>query len=251
MNWWFLKDSFNGLSDYVYVRKSTTHSPIRMETCWVMVHNSQTETGFDSPFLPSRDRSLWRDHFPNRVRKKIHFHSVMTLMGCDWPNPWGSLGFLLLNTSISHGGDIIKVSYRSMDTTGNPVDRSASGTYRWTTSPARAGTGEPLHRLEPVPVRGSFPPVIRFSKWQEYRSHRTKSVGLYHPTQGTHIHLNMNSEVRVSQTSTIPPVLVGKEKKNQGRKKKPQRTGALSKDGQKRQGRSLEGWAKWVEVIFT
>ncbi len=75
--------------------------------------------------------------------------------------------------------------------------RSASGTYRWVTSPDRAGTGEPLHRLEPVPVRGSFPPVIRFSKWQEYRSHRTKSVGLYHPTQRTHIQLNMSSEVRV------------------------------------------------------
>ena len=36
-----------------------------------------------------------------------------------------------------------------------------------------------------------------------HRSHRTKSVGLYHPTQRTHIQLNMNSEVRVHQTSTI------------------------------------------------
>jgi hypothetical protein len=79
--------------------------------------------------------------------------------------------------------------------------RSVSVTYRWTTSPAWAGTGEPLHRLEPVPVRGSFPPFCRFIKWQEYRSHRTKSVGLYHPTQRTHIQLNMNSKVRVSQTS--------------------------------------------------
>ncbi len=32
--------------------------------------------------------------------------------------------------------------------TGDPV-----GSDRITTSPARAGTGEPLHRLEPVPVR--------------------------------------------------------------------------------------------------
>ncbi len=62
--------------------------------------------------------------------------------------------------------------------------------------PARSGTGEPLHRLDPVPVRGSFPPVSRFSKWQEYRSHRTKSVGLYHPTQRTHIQVNMSTEVR-------------------------------------------------------
>jgi hypothetical protein len=75
--------------------------------------------------------------------------------------------------------------------------RSASGSYRWTTSPSRAGTGEPLHWLEPAPVRGSFPPVGRFGKWQAYRSHRTKSVGLYQPTQRTHIHLNMISEVRV------------------------------------------------------
>jgi len=37
--------------------------------------------------------------------------------------------------------------------------------------------GLPLHRVEPV-----FPPVSRFSKWQGYRSHRTKSVGLYHLT---------------------------------------------------------------------
>ena len=45
---------------------------------------------------------------------------------------------------------INKVSYRSMGTTGDPV---VTGTDRITTSPARAGTGEPLHRLEPVPVR--------------------------------------------------------------------------------------------------
>ena len=47
--------------------------------------------------------------------------------------------------------------------------------------------------------------------------------------------------MRVSQTSTILPVLVGKEKKNQGRKKKLQRTGSLSKDGQK--GRADKGRA--------
>ena len=46
--------------------------------------------------------------------------------------------------------------------TGDPV-----GSDRITTSPARAGTGEPLHRLEPVPVRGftgTGSPVGRFSK---------------------------------------------------------------------------------------
>jgi hypothetical protein len=43
----------------------------------------------------------------------------------------------------------------------------------------------------------------------------------------------MISEVRVSQTSTIPPVMVGKENKNQGRKKKTEQIDTLSKDGQK------------------
>ncbi len=47
-----------------------------------------------------------------------------------------------------------------MDTTGDPV-RPVTGPYRWTTSPVRAGTGEPLHRLEPVPVRGFTGPVHR------------------------------------------------------------------------------------------
>ena len=50
--------------------------------------------------------------------------------------------------------------------------RPVTESYRITTSPARAGTGEPLHRL-------------------------AKSVGLYYPTQRTHIQLNMSSEVRV------------------------------------------------------
>ena len=53
--------------------------------------------------------------------------------------------------------------------------RSVIGPYCWTPSPTRSGTGEPLH-LESVPVRGSFPPVGQFIKWQTYRSHRTKSV---------------------------------------------------------------------------
>ncbi len=39
--------------------------------------------------------------------------------------------------------------------------RPVTGTDRITTSPARAGTGEPLHRLEPVPVRGVTGPVHR------------------------------------------------------------------------------------------
>ncbi len=80
--------------------------------------------------------------------------------------------------------------------------RSTSGTYRWTTSPARSGTGE---RVVPTGE-----PVQQMTRIQ---SHWTKSVGLYHPTQRTHIQLNMSSEVRVSETSTIPPVLVGKKKK--------------------------------------
>ncbi len=78
--------------------------------------------------------------------------------------------------------------------------RPVTRPYRITTSPVRTGTGEPLHRLEPVPVRGftgTGSPVGRCSQWQTYRRHRTKSVGLYHPIQRTHIQLNMNSEVRV------------------------------------------------------
>jgi hypothetical protein len=39
-----------------------------------------------------------------------------------------------------------------MGTTGDPV-RPVTGPDRITLSPVRAGTGEPLHRLEPVPVR--------------------------------------------------------------------------------------------------
>jgi hypothetical protein len=45
--------------------------------------------------------------------------------------------------------------------------RPVTGPDRITTSPARTGTGEPLHRLEPVPVRGftgTGSPVGRFSK---------------------------------------------------------------------------------------
>ena len=51
-----------------------------------------------------------------------------------------------------------------------PVIRywSVSGPCWWTTSPVKNGTGEPLHRLEPVPS-----------------------------IQRTHIQLNMSSEVRV------------------------------------------------------
>ncbi len=52
-----------------------------------------------------------------------------------------------------------KVSYRSVGTTGDPVTE----TDRITTSPARAGTGEPLHRLEPVPVRWFT--GYRFTGW--------------------------------------------------------------------------------------
>jgi hypothetical protein len=71
--------------------------------------------------------------------------------------------------------------------------RPVTGPDQITTSPARAGTGEPLHRLEPVPVRGftgTGSPVGRFNKWQTWRRHRTKSVGLYHPTQRTHMQLS-------------------------------------------------------------
>ncbi len=63
-----------------------------------------------------------------------------------------------------------KASYRS--TSGlwvRPVIRyrSFTGTDRITTSPTRAGTCGPLHRLEPVPVRsftGTGSPVGRFNK---------------------------------------------------------------------------------------
>ncbi len=61
---------------------------------------------------------------------------------------------------------VTKVCYRSMGTTGDP-DRPVTGSDRITLSPARAGTGEPLHRLDPVPVRvftGTGSPVGRFSK---------------------------------------------------------------------------------------
>jgi hypothetical protein len=58
-------------------------------------------------------------------------------------------GNIVLSTTI---GLLTKVSYRSMVATGDP-DRPVTGTDRITNSPVRAGTGEPLHRLEPVPVR--------------------------------------------------------------------------------------------------
>jgi hypothetical protein len=61
---------------------------------------------------------------------------------------------------------VFKACYRSMGTTGDP-DRPVTEPDRMTLSLARAGTGEPLHRLEPVPVRvftGSGSPVGRFSK---------------------------------------------------------------------------------------
>ena len=50
------------------------------------------------------------------------------------------------------------MTYWQLISTGDPVQTgdpvgSLVGSDRITTSPARAGTGEPLHRLEPVPVR--------------------------------------------------------------------------------------------------
>ncbi len=113
----------------------------------------------------------------------------------------------LIMSHVTHHGHMIPWHHVSLlrHVTGlwaRPVIRyrPVTGPYQITTSPTRAGTGEPLHRLEPVPVRGftgTGSPVGRFSKWQTCRSHRTKSVGLYHPTQRKHIQLNMSSEVRV------------------------------------------------------
>ena len=46
------------------------------------------------------------------------------------------------------------MTYWKLISTGDPVQTGDPvGSDRITTSPARAGTGEPLHRLEPVPVR--------------------------------------------------------------------------------------------------
>ena len=46
------------------------------------------------------------------------------------------------------------MTYWQLISTGNAVQTGDPvGSDRITTSPARAGTGEPLHRLEPVPVR--------------------------------------------------------------------------------------------------
>ncbi len=46
------------------------------------------------------------------------------------------------------------MTYWKLISTGDPVQTGDPvGPDRITTSPARAGTGEPLHRLEPVPVR--------------------------------------------------------------------------------------------------
>ncbi len=46
------------------------------------------------------------------------------------------------------------MTYCKLISTGDPVQTGDPvGSDRITTSQARAGTGEPLHRLEPVPVR--------------------------------------------------------------------------------------------------
>ncbi len=45
--------------------------------------------------------------------------------------------------------------------------RPVTGPDRITTSPVRAGTGEPLHRLEPVPVRGFT--GYRFTGWSVHQ----------------------------------------------------------------------------------
>ncbi len=46
------------------------------------------------------------------------------------------------------------MTYWQLISTGDPVQTGDPvGSGRWTTSPARSGTGEPLHLLEPVPVR--------------------------------------------------------------------------------------------------
>ncbi len=46
------------------------------------------------------------------------------------------------------------MTYWKLISTGDPVQTGDPvGPDRIPTSPARAGTGEPLHRLEPVPVR--------------------------------------------------------------------------------------------------
>ena len=64
----------------------------------------------------------------------------------------------------NNSGIQTKGYYRSMDTTGDPVPVDQRDVPVNQSSPVRAGTGEPLHRLEPVPVRGSFPPVGRLNK---------------------------------------------------------------------------------------
>jgi hypothetical protein len=47
-----------------------------------------------------------------------------------------------------------EMTYGELISTGDPVQTGDPvGSDRWTAWPARVGTGEPLHRLEPVPVR--------------------------------------------------------------------------------------------------
>ncbi len=47
-----------------------------------------------------------------------------------------------------------EMTYWKLISTGDPVQTGDPvSSDRITTSPARAGTGEPLHRLEPVPMR--------------------------------------------------------------------------------------------------
>ena len=56
------------------------------------------------------------------------------------------------------------MTYWQLISTGDPVQTGDPvGSDRITTSPARAGTGEPLHRLEPVPVRWFT--GYRFTGW--------------------------------------------------------------------------------------
>ena len=56
------------------------------------------------------------------------------------------------------------MTYWKLISTGDPVQTGDPvGSDRITTSPARAGTGEPLHRLEPVTVRWFT--AYRFTGW--------------------------------------------------------------------------------------
>jgi hypothetical protein len=64
-------------------------------------------------------------------------------------------------------------------------------------------------QYETLTVGRHFPPDSRFRRlWQGNQRHRTNSVGLYHPTQRTHIQLNHHHWSHGVVDIDVSPVLV-------------------------------------------